>query len=107
AVHDLELHPLDPYLEPFLNLFIIGSKVGLNGQLRMRMASNDLPSVTFQGNATLDDFASLDGVMAEDLVKWKSVRFTGIDATLTPPTVAVKEVSLIEPYARIAVETNN
>ncbi len=107
AVHDLELHPLDPYLEPFLNLFIIGSKVGLNGQLQMRMASNDLPSVTFQGNATLDDFASLDGVMAEDLVKWKSVRFTGIDATLTPPTVAVKEVSLIEPYARIAVETNN
>src|SRR5262249_54505322 len=59
-VHNLEFPPLDPYLEPFVNLFITESKVGLEGTLQMRMASNGLPGVTFQGDARLDDFATVD-----------------------------------------------
>jgi uncharacterized protein DUF748 len=107
AVSDVDLRPLDPYLEPFLNLFILGSKVGLDGRIQMRTATNDLPEVTFRGDVRLDDFSTVDGVMAEDLVKWTSVRISGVDARLNPPVIAVNEFALIEPYARLAVETNH
>ena len=106
AVHDLELRPLDPYLEPFVNLFITESKVGLDGSLHMRMATNGLPEVTFHGDARLDDFATVDTAMSEDLVKWKSFQFSGIDANLQPPVVNVKEVTFVEPYAQVTIETN-
>jgi hypothetical protein len=106
SVHDLELRPLDPYLEPFVNLFIIGSKVNVNGRLSLKSGTNSLPEVGFIGDASLDDFATVDGIMAEDLVKWKSVGLTGMDAKLQPPTVAVKAMTMIEPYARVAIETN-
>jgi hypothetical protein len=107
AVHDLELRPLDPYLEPFVNLFITESKVGLDGTLQMRMATNGLPDVTFRGDARLDDFATVDAAMSEDLVKWKSFQFSGIDANLQPPVVNVKEVTFVEPYAHVTIETNH
>ena len=47
AVHALELRPLDPYLEPFLNLYLIDSKVSLDGGIRMRLDTNGPPEVTF------------------------------------------------------------
>jgi hypothetical protein len=105
-VDGLELNPLDPYLEPFLNVFILGSKVGLDGRVSLRMATNSLPEVAFRGDVRLDDFNSADAAMNSELVKWKSVRISGIDAALNPPAVAVNEIALIEPLARITIETN-
>jgi len=103
---DLELRPLDPYLEPYLNLYIINSKVGMDGRLKMALGSNGLPDVNFQGEARMDDFATVDSRMTEDLVKWKSVQVSGLEANLQPPSVAIERILVIEPFARVAVETN-
>ncbi len=105
-VGNVELRALDPYLEPFVNLFVLDSKVGLEGRIALR-TTNGLPAVTFLGDARLDDFSTVDGMQSEELVKWKSVQLSGIDANLSPPVVSVKEVSVIEPFARLAIETNH
>jgi hypothetical protein len=102
----LELKPLDPYLEPKVNVFILDSKLSLTGKLRLRTATSGLPEVTFQGDARLDDFASADGVLAEDLLKWSSVRVSGLDANLNPPAVTIKEIAVDDAYARVVIETN-
>ena len=72
----------------------------------MRTPENELPQVTFHGDASLDDFHTVDGVMAEDLVKWDSLRFNGIDANLNPQTVAIREIDVDNAYARLVIETN-
>ena len=102
----LDLGSLDPYLEPKLNLFILGSKLGLHGKINLSTPTNELPRVTFHGDASLDDFHSVDGVLAEDLVKWDSLRFNGIDANLNPQSVAIREIAVDNAYARIIIETN-
>ena len=107
ALDKLELHSLDPYLEPKLNVFVIDSKLGMNGHVRLRTTNAELPEVTFQGDVRLDDFSTVDGVLAEDLLKWGSVRISGIDANLNPPTVSVKEVAVDDAYARVIIETNH
>ncbi|HTV76225.1 MAG TPA: DUF748 domain-containing protein, partial [Candidatus Baltobacteraceae bacterium] len=106
ALTNLDLGTLDPYLEPKLNLYILGSKVGLCGNVTLRTPNGGLPEVRFHGDASLDDFRTVDGVEAEDLVKWDSIRFTGIDANLNPETVAVKKIAVDDAYARLIIETN-
>ncbi len=102
----LDLGTLDPYLEPKLNLYILGSRVGLHGRVSLRTPKDGLPQVTFRGDASLDDFHTVDGVMAEDLVKWDSISFKGIDANLNPQTVSIKEIDVNGAYARLVIETN-
>ncbi len=63
--------------------------------------------MTFHGDASLDDFHTVDGVIGEDLLKWDSLRFNGIDANLNPQTVAIKEIDVDNAYARLVIETNN
>ncbi|HUA68015.1 MAG TPA: DUF748 domain-containing protein [Candidatus Saccharimonadales bacterium] len=107
SLSNLDLGTLDPYLEPKLNLFILGSRLGLDGEIHLRTPKNELPQVTFAGNAQLDDFRTVDGVTAQDLLKWGSLRFDGIDANLNPESVAIKQISLDNAYADIVVETNH
>jgi hypothetical protein len=102
----LDLGTLDPYLEPELNLFILGSKLGLHGTLHLRTPANELPQVTFQGDASLDDFHTVDGVQAEDLVKWDALQFNGIVANLNPQSVFIREIFVDHAYARLIIETN-
>ena len=102
----LDLGTLDPYLEPKLNLYILGSKLGLHGKISLRTPKDELPQVSFHGDASLDDFKTVDGVAAEDLLKWDSLRFNGIDANLNPQSVAIKEIDVDDAYARLVIETN-
>ncbi len=104
---NIELGSLDPYLEPKLNLLILGSKVGLDGALHLRTPENQLPAVTFQGDARLDDFHTVDGTLGEDLLKWDSVRISGISANLNPESVAIKQINVDNAYARLVIETNH
>lgn len=106
AFANLDLHPLDPYLDSKLSVFIIGSKLGMDGNIRLRGGNGGLPQVTFNGDTWLNDFDTVDQVMDEDLLKWSSVRISGIDAGLNPPEVAVHEMAIHDPYARLIIEMN-
>ncbi len=102
----LDLGTLDPYLEPKLDLFILGSEVGLHGAVQVRAPANQLPKVEFRGDFSLDNFHTVDGVMAEDLVKWGSVQYNGMDVNLNPEAVAIRQIVILNPYERLIIETN-
>jgi hypothetical protein len=106
AFANLELHPLDPYLDSRLSVFIIGSKLGMDGRIRLLSTNGSLPAVTFAGDTWLNDFNTVDGVLGEPLLKWDSVRITGLNAGLNPPAVAIKKIAVTDAYARLIIETN-
>jgi len=60
----------------------------------------------FSGNLRLEGFASVDGETGEDLVKFDSANFSGINANLNPPEFAVKELALRNLAAQVVLETN-
>jgi hypothetical protein len=105
SIHDLELSSLAPYLETYLNAFLLGSKVGASGTAVMNTGTNGLPQVEFRGDAKMDDFAAVD-IAHEDLLKWKSVQLHGINAVLQPPAVSVDRMDIQEPNIRVAFDTN-
>jgi hypothetical protein len=104
-VQRLELASLDPYLRPHVNAYILGSKVGLNGRVSVAAGSGELPAVSFIGGGSLDELNVL-GSTSEDLLKWGSLRFTGVAANLDPPSVTVSNVTLKDLAARVVIETN-
>jgi hypothetical protein len=106
AITNLDLGTLDPYLESKVNLLVLDSKVGLSGQIHLRTPENQLPQVTFNGDVRLDDFHTVDGALGEDLLKWDSVRISGIDANLNPQVVSIREIAVDNAYARVVIETN-
>lgn len=106
AFADIDLHPLDPYLDSKLSVFIIGSKLGMDGKIRFRSPPGSLPDVTFTGETWLNDFNTVDGVLNEPLLKWDSVHISGIDANLNPPVVAIRDIAVDKAYANLAIETN-
>lgn len=103
----LGLATLDPYLEPKLNLFIRGSQVSLHGNVRLRSRPEQLPKVSFDGDASLDGFHAVDGVFGQDLLKWDAIKFDGIQTQLNPLSVAIRQIDVNHAYARVIVETNH
>lgn len=102
----IELAPLSPYLDSFVNLYVLGSKIGMDGTIRLRTEPGQLPTVTFTGSTALDDLNLVGGDTSEDLLKWSSLRFDGIAANLNPPAVSVTNITLKDVAARVVIETN-
>ena len=106
-VHQLELAPLSPYLDSFVNLYVLGSKVELDGAIRVRTEPGGIPAVTYTGNAALDDLNLVVSDNRQDLLKWSALRFDGMEANLNPPTVTVTNVTLKDLAALVVMETNH
>ncbi len=102
----LDLTTLDAYLASKLDLFILGSQVNLHGTVQLRQPVSDLPIVSFHGDAGLEHFLTVDGAFGEDLVKWDALRFSGLEANLNPPRIAIREIDVDNAYARLIIETN-
>jgi hypothetical protein len=107
ALDRLDFGTLNPYLESKLNLYIPDSQFGLHGRIQLRTPDGLLPEVSFRGDTWLDGFRTVDGTLGEDLLKWDSVRVSGIEANLNPQTVAIKEIALDNVSARVVIETNH
>ena len=102
----MNLCSLALYLEPHLDIFVLGSKLSLAGTLRLHSTRDELPEVRFQGDARLDGFSTAEGIATEGLLQWNSLRLSGIEASLNPPVVAVAKASLEDVVARLIIETN-
>ena len=103
----LDLTTLDAYLADKLDLFILGSEVNLHGTVRLRPQVNELPVVSFNGDASLENFHAVDGAFGEDLVTWDALRFNHLVANLNPPLLAISEIVVDNAYTRLIVETNH
>jgi Domain of Unknown Function (DUF748) len=105
-LNQLDLGTLTPYLESVLDLYILSSQVGINGEMRLNSPKDQLPQVEFQGDMLLNGFHTVDGVMAQDLVAWSSIWYHGIDVSLNPESVSLKKLTITSPYERVIIETN-
>jgi hypothetical protein len=105
-LENLGLNTLDPYLESQANLLIPEASFGLNGDVQARTPPGSLPEVKFDGDLWLNDFRAVDGGTAEDLLKWDSIRVSGIDANLNPPMVSIKQILVDGVSVNAVMETN-
>ena len=99
----VDLLPLQPLVEDNLNVAITSGALTAKGALTLELPPGAAARATYKGDADVTDFAAVDNLTYEDLLKWKSLRVAGIDAALDPRKAAVDEIALTEFYMRLIV----
>ncbi len=93
-----------PYLAEFAYLRLDDGKLNVDGFLKFKMGKeNEMPDVSFNGTAGVDDLVLYDTKVQERFLEWNSLTTTGIKAQTNPIVVAIGEISFYKLYSRIAI----
>lgn len=102
-MNGVDLVSLRPYLEARTNVIVTSGFAGAKGRVTYRQARGGTPRVTYAGDVTVTNFASLDRPTSQDLMRWKTLTLTGIDAASEPFTAAIDAIGMDAFYARVIV----
>jgi hypothetical protein len=102
-VDDLELPPLDPYLEPALDVRVNRGRFSLSGRLRGTFEGRPSDAIAFKGNIRLEHFEAMDGAQQEPFLRYRSLRLDGLDVCTNPRTLSIQGVQLTEPEHRMVI----
>ncbi|MES1165165.1 MAG: DUF748 domain-containing protein [Verrucomicrobiota bacterium] len=100
-LRDLELVPLQPYVQEHLNLTFTGGKVSLRGQTAIKRGAGPTPEVKATADLGVTELATVDREKNEPLVGWKSFQLNGIRFTSAPLVLSIAEVALTDLQARL------
>ncbi|HTJ78058.1 MAG TPA: DUF748 domain-containing protein [Rariglobus sp.] len=97
----IPLSGVTPYVEPFLNLRIAGGNFSVDGKARLAGKA-----ASFQGDINVANFTTVDGVRAEDFVKFTSFNILGLEATTEPLAAKIEEINLVDPAASFTINAD-
>src|SRR6266576_3796265 len=99
----IDLVPLRPYFEGRTNVVVTRGLFGAKGRLAYGESRAGAVRASYAGDVTISDFNSFDRPTSQDLVRWKSLAFTGVDATTDPFKLALGGVAMNGFYARLII----
>jgi hypothetical protein len=103
AVAALALLPLSPYLEQFVNARLTQGTVTTTGSVQASLPGTG-PAITFDGEVLVEKFGLVEGTHNEELAGFASLALGGLKAATAPQlTVALAELKVTAPYARVLV----
>ena len=97
----IDLVPLRPYFESRTNIVLTRGAVSTHGRVAFATARGAASSARYTGDVTVTDLATLDRPTSQELVRWKSLSVTGIDAKPEPLNVTIGAVAMDGFYARV------
>ena len=100
----IDLVPFQPYIARAMRLLVTGGAVSARGTLDFATAAPARGA--FKGELTLSDLTALDEANATDLLKWKTLSLTSVDAQTEPLNVTVGEIALDSLFARLILNEN-
>lgn len=98
----LDLVRLQPYVEQSAALQLRSGKASAKGHVSYVAGG----STRFDGAAQIDGLHTVDAILSQDFVNWRSLRLDGISARSQPLAVKVREVTALEPYAKVVIGPN-
>lgn len=106
ATKDVSIMPAVPYFSDKVKIVIFDGSVSSEGSLSVGYSKETGPKASYKGTASLNNFASVDKVDAEDFLKWKSLYFDSMDVTYNPLVVKINEVALSDFYSRVIINAD-
>ena len=100
-LRSVDLLPLQPYVLEQTRIAISRGNLTTKGTLALETARDGSLNGRFRGDVGVADFASVDRQNATDFVRWRSFRVRGVDLTLAPFALDVRDVALDDFYTRL------
>jgi len=102
-VKSVNLSSVQPYIDDKMKVSITDGKVSTSGRVNLQAMEKDNLKMSFAGNILVANFATIDKVNAESLLKWKSLFFKNVQAGYNPLYLRISDISLTDFYARMIV----
>lgn len=99
----LALMPFESYLSDALAVDLTGGTASAGGKVSLSLPDAGPMKAAFDGEARVDDLATVDKASLHKFLSWKSLELGGVKANISPPSLAVKSVSLAGFYSRLIV----
>lgn len=100
------LPPLQPYLDPHLNLQLKAGLLNASGQVKLAALAAEKggkTSAQYAGTVSVAGLRAVDTRAQEDLVRWDALRFNGMDVATEPLSVKIDEIVWEKPYSRVVI----
>ncbi|MGE5305570.1 MAG: DUF748 domain-containing protein [Alphaproteobacteria bacterium] len=98
---EVDLRPIQPYLENQLNFLLTSGRLAAKGNLAFEAADKGPFKAAYQGNVQVTDFASVEKPTSQDLLRWKSLDLNQIQFDAEPMKLRVDEITLDDFYSRL------
>jgi hypothetical protein len=102
-VAELQVKNLQPYFADKVALANSDGTVSLNGEIIVSKVKGQEITSSFRGNGGIADFSTYDTVAGEEFLKWKDLRFEGMEYDSDRFTFRVKEIGWHDFYNYIVV----
>lgn len=100
-IDQLGFKPFQPYVDQRLNVLITDGSLSSSGVLSLHHESK-APVLRFKGTGAIDNFASIDTHLREDLVRWKKINLA-LSFSSAPFKLEIADVQWDEPYAKVVI----
>jgi Domain of Unknown Function (DUF748) len=104
-VADLELAAIQPYIEKYSSMTLLGGRLGLDAKLRYG-TPKDRSAVQFSGNINVDKLHTVDNALRDDFVNWDRLDIFGLNYSKGPDRLDIEQIVARKPYARVIIESD-
>jgi hypothetical protein len=102
-LHRIALRDFDAYIPEGTAIFLADGSLDTSLTYNLEQAAAGLKG-SFGGSLGVRSFYCQDTDLDEDLIKWESLQMENISGTLAPFSLAIRDVSLSNFFARVIVE---
>lgn len=88
---------VQPYVVDRIPILIRRGSIATAGELKLALHPQAPSQVSFQGDITCADFASIDRIYAQDLAAWRNLSLIGLEYSLHPSRITIREIGLSAP----------
>lgn len=106
AATALPLAALDPYAAELAAVRVGGGGAFAQGELEFARAEGADLVLKYRGSAGVSDFTLSERDTAQDLMRWKSLRLTGMSLQAVPPVASVDEIALTGFFSRMLIHAD-
>lgn len=103
VVNEMALYPFQPYVQESLNLLLTDGTLSVDGAAGVRKKAGAPPAVTFAGSVRARDFSSAEGRHGEELVRFNALDVNGMNLSLEPNVLKIKEIRGSDFYVRLVI----
>jgi len=98
------IRPFQEYFTEYFRVNFTSGAVSSKGTLSVSQAPGKEVSATYAGNLLLARVATVDKVLGEDFMKFKSLFLNGMSLGYNPLFVRIKDISLADFFVRISLD---
>ena len=98
----IELTAAQPYIAQHTAMILRSGRLGGG----MQVSYGAKPTVKLSGDLYVEKLHTVDAARHDDLINWERLDVRGVDAQQGPDRLAIAEIAVRKPYARVIIESD-